>query len=252
VTDLLKRLAKRATSASKHADSDAVPDKLARISVPGNPTSGAFDYTKGGNQWVRRMMRMSLADASGSVTDPVSLAAGTFSDEVTQEELEKSDRLGRDRALSVKGAMQHAWGFYRKNAWGMDELKPRSGTGDNNWLGLGMTLVDSLDTLWIMGMLDEFNEAKDWVAQNLDFNKQGSTSVFEITIRVLGGLLAAFDLSGEKVFFKKLLSLLIAFCQLSILLQVYLELQFLLAQDMHQILAGQVDQQFFQKLEHFS
>jgi mannosyl-oligosaccharide alpha-1,2-mannosidase len=204
---LAERLAKRATSASKHADSDAVPDKLARISVPGNPTSGAFDYTKGGNQWVRRMMRMSLADASGSVTDPVSLAAGTFSDEVTQEELEKSDRLGRDRALSVKGAMQHAWGFYRKNAWGMDELKPRSGTGDNNWLGLGMTLVDSLDTLWIMGMLDEFNEAKDWVAQNLDFNKQGSTSVFEITIRVLGGLLAAFDLSGEKVFLQKALEL---------------------------------------------
>lgn len=202
-----ERLAARGASSANHADSDAVPDKIARTSVPGNPTNGAFDFTKGGNQWVRRMMRMPLSDASGSVSDPVSLAAGTFSDEVTQEDLEKSDRLGRERALSVKGAMQHAWSNYKAKAWGMDELKPRSGTGDNNWLGLGMTLVDSLDTLWIMGMIDEFNEARDWVAQNLDFNKQGSTSVFEVTIRVLGGLLAAFDLSGDKVFLKKAVEL---------------------------------------------
>ena len=50
---------------------------------------------------------------------------------------------------------------------GRDELKPLSKSGSDNWGGMGVTLVDSLDTLWIMGMKDEFNEARDWVAKSL-------------------------------------------------------------------------------------
>lgn len=30
--------------------------------------------------------------------------------------------------------------------------------------------MDALDTLYIMGMHDEFKEAKEWVEKNLDFN----------------------------------------------------------------------------------
>ena len=55
-------------------------------------------------------------------------------------------------------------------AWGMDELKPVSNKS-HNWLGLGATLVDCLDNLWIMGMKDEFYEARDWVAQHLHFDR---------------------------------------------------------------------------------
>lgn len=59
-----------------------------------------------------------------------------------------------------------------------------------------MTLVDSLDTLWLMGMETEFADAKEWVQNSLNFEKHASISVFEITIRELGGLLGAYDLSG--------------------------------------------------------
>jgi len=59
--------------------------------------------------------------------------------------------------------MQHAWGGYEKYAWGMDELRPQSNSGVD-WLGLGATIVDSLDTLWIMGMQREFEKARGWVA----------------------------------------------------------------------------------------
>ena len=52
----------------------------------------------------------------------------------------------------------------------MDELKPVSNKS-HNWLGLGATLVDCLDNLWIMGMKDEFYEARDWVAQHLHFDR---------------------------------------------------------------------------------
>lgn len=34
----------------------------------------------------------------------------------------------------------------------------------------GATIVDSLDTLFIMGMKDEFKEAKEWVDKNLGFS----------------------------------------------------------------------------------
>jgi mannosyl-oligosaccharide alpha-1,2-mannosidase len=202
---LAQRAAARAArkAAGKSSGDDAVPEDIARHGVPGSPSPGAFDFTSGGNQWVPRTMRMPLESASGGVTDAAALAAGTFSDEVTQAELEASDKTGRERAQAVKAAMQHAWRNYKDHAWGMDELKPRSGTGDNNWSGLGMTLVDSLDTLWLMGMREEFAEARQWVATSLNFDKQGSISVFEVTIRELGGLLAAFDLSGDAIFLTK-------------------------------------------------
>ena len=84
----------------------------------------------------------------------------------------------------------------------MDELKPVSNKS-HNWLGLGATLVDCLDNLWIMGMKDEFYEARDWVAQHLHFDRASGISMFETVIRILGGLLSAFELSKEKIFLSK-------------------------------------------------
>ena len=69
--------------------------------------------------------------------------------------------------------------------------------------GMGMTLLDSLDVLWIMGMKEEFQRARDWVVDNLSFAKPRSVSFFETTIRALGGLLSAYELSKDKVFLDK-------------------------------------------------
>ena len=57
-----------------------------------------------------------------------------------------SDRLGRERAVKVKEAMQHAWRGYEQYAWGADELAPRGKKAKQNWGGMGVTLVDSLGT----------------------------------------------------------------------------------------------------------
>ena len=80
-----------------------------------------------------------------------------------------------------------------------------------------MTLVDSLDTLYLMGMTREFNEACDWVSvvgggdvqveANLSFHVEKDISVFEYTIRLLGGLLSAYDLSGRAGLLKKAVEL---------------------------------------------
>ena len=71
------------------------------------------------------------------------------------------------------------------------------------WFGLGLTLVDSLDLLWLMGEKAEFQGALEWVAKELDPSVNAHVNVFEVTIRVIGGLLAAYHLSGEEAFLEK-------------------------------------------------
>lgn len=109
----------------------------------------------------------------------------------------------RSRADKIRGAMRHAWSNYKQFAWGQDDLKPIAGRGADGTFRHAVTMVDSLDTLWLMGMKEEFFEAKDWLAQNLPGRfkslNQGA-SVFETTIRSFGGLLSAYDLSGDRTF----------------------------------------------------
>lgn len=113
------------------------------------------------------------------------------------------DPVDMQRREKVKEAMLHAWNSYDKFAWGQDELQPQSKSGVNSFGGLGATLIDSLDTLYIMGLDEQFQKAREWVANTLDFNKDYDASVFETTIRVVGGLLSAYDLSHDKVFLDK-------------------------------------------------
>ena len=65
------------------------------------------------------------------------------------------------------------------------------------------SLVDSLDTLWLMGLKDEFWEGRDYVRDKLRFDRVGDVSFFETTIRNLGGLLSAYDLSKDVSFLNK-------------------------------------------------
>ena len=69
--------------------------------------------------------------------------------------------------------------------------------------GLGLTLIDSLDTMLVMNLKEEFAEAKQWVEDELHFNINKDVNLFETTIRVLGGLLSTFHLSGDKIFLEK-------------------------------------------------
>jgi len=123
--------------------------------------------------------------------------------DITTKLIQQSDELARSRRVHVLDAMKHIWKNYKEFAWGKDELHPISKKATANWGGVGTTLVDSLDTLWLMGMKDEFYEARDWVRDNLSHDHVGSVSGFETTIRSLGGLIAAYDLSKDEVFLKK-------------------------------------------------
>jgi len=120
----------------------------------------------------------------------------------------QSDALARSRRGAIRAMMQHAYHAYEARAMGYDEVRPRTGRPQDNWGGMAMTMVDALDTLWLMGLTPEFYRARDWIGRYLGFGAvRGDVSVFETTIRVLGGLLAAYELSGERVFLSRAVDL---------------------------------------------
>lgn len=113
----------------------------------------------------------------------------------TESEEGRATRV--QRLNRVKTEIERSWGSYKKFAWMHDELSPMSAKYRDPFCGWAATLVDSLDTLWIAGFKDEFDEAAKAVKDiDFTFTERNEIPVFETTIRYLGGLLAAFDVSG--------------------------------------------------------
>lgn len=123
-----------------------------------------------------------------------------------------------ERMERVRDAFDHGYGSWKRQCWGQDEVRPVTGECTNELLsgrpcwpkpvrapplgraaqsGLALTLIDSLDTMWLMGRRAEFDEATAWVRHSLNFDVDAYVSVFEMTIRGLGGLLAAHWLTHE-------------------------------------------------------
>lgn len=106
-------------------------------------------------------------------------------------------RQREERLAEVKIEMKRAWDSYSKYALGHDELIPIAQSFRDPFGGWGATLVDSLDTLWIMGLKKEFDDAYRGL-NDIDFTTcdRNDIPVFETTIRYLGGLIAAYDVTG--------------------------------------------------------
>ncbi|MDQ2870936.1 MAG: glycoside hydrolase family 47 protein [Acidobacteriota bacterium] len=99
----------------------------------------------------------------------------------------------------VRAEILHAWGGYERGAWGHDEWKPLSAS-PRDWYGesLLMTPVDALDTLLVAGLKAEAERAKTLIVERLDFDRDISVKNFEITIRLLGGLLSEYQATGDR------------------------------------------------------
>jgi mannosyl-oligosaccharide alpha-1,2-mannosidase len=111
-----------------------------------------------------------------------------------ESEEERAKRVSRQQ--SVKEVFLRSWSAYKDNAWGHDEFSPLTKAFKDHFGGWGVTLVDSLDTLLIMGLDEEFQNALKTV-ELIDFSvtHMKTINVFETTIRYLGGLLGANDLA---------------------------------------------------------
>lgn len=104
-------------------------------------------------------------------------------------------------AESVKTEFLHAWNGYKKYAWGHDALKPLS-KKPHDWYGtsLYMSPVDAYDVMLLMGLHDEAAETKKLILDSLSFDRNIQVQSFEITIRLLAGLLSAYQMDGDERF----------------------------------------------------
>ncbi|XP_017128996.1 endoplasmic reticulum mannosyl-oligosaccharide 1,2-alpha-mannosidase [Drosophila elegans] len=142
-----------------------------------------------------------------AIKSPLNMGGVSFKDHLRkiQPFLAKAQHFHgatNERQSAVVAAFKHSWAGYKRYAWGHDNLKPIS-QYSHEWFGLGLTIVDSLDTMYIMGLDDEFKEARDWVEHSLRFDTKRDVNLFEVTIRVLGGLLSAYHLSGDTMFLER-------------------------------------------------
>ncbi|XP_019430307.1 PREDICTED: alpha-mannosidase I MNS4-like, partial [Lupinus angustifolius] len=91
----------------------------------------------------------------------------------------------------VREMFYHAFNGYMDNAFPLDELRPLSCAGEDTLGGYALTLIDSLDTLALLGDRQNFAASVEWIGKNLRFDINKTVSVFETTIRVIGGLVSA-------------------------------------------------------------
>jgi mannosidase alpha-like ER degradation enhancer 2 len=101
-------------------------------------------------------------------------------------------------ATQIRAQFLHAWNSYHQYAWGHDELRPLSNQ-PFDWYGasLLMTPVDALDTLIVMGLTQQADEDRHLIDTQLSFDKDIYVKNFEITIRMLGGLLSSYELTHD-------------------------------------------------------
>jgi mannosyl-oligosaccharide alpha-1,2-mannosidase len=103
-------------------------------------------------------------------------------------------------AAEVRTEFLHVWNGYKKYAWGHDQLLPLSATYQEFFVTgspVGLSIIEALDTLYVMGLDDELALSVDWIKQNLDLDIDGDFHVFEWIIRVVGGLIAGYLATGD-------------------------------------------------------
>jgi mannosidase alpha-like ER degradation enhancer 2 len=143
---------------------------------------------------MRKFRAVALLIAGNLALAPISGAQTKQPVPASSAAIDKAEMANR-----VRQEFLHAWNAYKQYAWGHDELMPLSKSG-RDWYGvpLYMTPVDALDTMILMGLQDEAAKTREYIVQNLSFDHDIYVKNFEITIRMLGGLLSSYQLTGDK------------------------------------------------------
>lgn len=165
-------------------------------------TTGNAKYTPSSYDWSQNQIFFPVTDMKSPPSgSPKKLPA-------VQTKTPGEDDHSRARKAAIKKAFVKSWDAYKAHAWGQDELMPLSGKGKQSFSGWSAQLVDALDTLWIMDLKDDFKKAVEETAL-IDFARTTDEflNVFEVTIRHLGGLIAAYDLSAEPTLLRKAIEL---------------------------------------------
>lgn len=103
----------------------------------------------------------------------------------------------------VRNVTRALYRTYFTHCRGRDEFIP---TTNNcaDWYNIGLTTLDSIDTLLLMGLRPEYEASRQWAETSLNFSAiRGRVSTFELVIRALGGMLSAHQMSGDTIWLRK-------------------------------------------------
>ncbi|XP_034480007.1 mannosyl-oligosaccharide alpha-1,2-mannosidase IA isoform X3 [Drosophila innubila] len=120
----------------------------------------------------------------------------------------RDDLIDYEKRSTIVKMMEHAWHNYKLYAWGKNELRPLSQRPHSGSIfgsyDLGATIVDGLDTLYIMGLEKEYKEGRDWIERKFSLdNISAELSVFETNIRFVGGMLTLYAFTGDPLYKEK-------------------------------------------------
>jgi hypothetical protein len=104
-------------------------------------------------------------------------------------------------ARDVRDEFMHAWNGYKQFAWGYDEVRPRSGRGSDFFVdghSFGLSIIEALDTLYVMGLDTELDMCVSWLRKHIDFDVDGKVQMFEAVIRMVAGLITGHYATGER------------------------------------------------------
>jgi hypothetical protein len=104
----------------------------------------------------------------------------------------------------VKNETIRTWNAYTKYAWPHDELMPIS-KKYHDWYDVSINIspLDAYSTLKVMGFDAEANRIENYVIDSLSFDKDIFVKVFEVDIRILGGLLNIYEMTGNRKILQK-------------------------------------------------
>ncbi len=101
----------------------------------------------------------------------------------------------------VRDEFVHAWNGYKQFAWGFDEVLPVSAAPSDFFIkghSFGLSIIEALDTLYVMELDDELTACVNWLRVHLDFDVDGNVQMFEAVIRMVAGLIAGYYATGER------------------------------------------------------
>lgn len=158
------------------------------------------------NLFLPRMIQDRVKFRQSYIKTPVIKLSSPI-DRVDKMTMTKMDIENVKRREKIKEMTLFAWSMYEKYAWAQTQLKPISKTVESGMFGksntLGATIVDALDTLYLMDLKETYQKGRDWVEKHFDINVDYDISAFEVNIRFVGGFLAMYALTNDTLYLNK-------------------------------------------------